>query len=118
MLNDHRYFMLLGALSIKSERIYPEEVYPFEYEGIELFAHKYKKAWGVTEFKTGCAMGHGKDREEAEQDAIAGINTIGVRNIKNSIVLTLSIIFEGFEYDVSKHDWVKREKVIQDAQMD
>jgi len=105
MLNDHRYFMLLGDLSVKAQKIYPEEIYPFSYEDIDLFTHEYDHKWRVTEFKTGCKMGEGSTPEDARLDAEANINTIGISQVKNNILITLSRIFEGFEY--INQEWVK-----------
>jgi hypothetical protein len=54
-------------------------------------------------------MGRGKDQEEAQRDALSGIKAIGLQNIKNSINLTLNKILQGYEYDLKKRDWVKRD---------
>jgi hypothetical protein len=64
---------------------YPDKVYPFEYKGLELFAHRsytvvcnrFREAdegWTVTERTTGLAVGYGRTKAEAVESTMENID--------------------------------------------
>jgi len=87
MKNDGTYFIV----TTKRESILPTEVYPFDWNGIEFFAHRYYSIvgfdstfWQVTEKNTGynLALQGAKTIIEAKKIAVKKLEDAGLEVIK------------------------------------
>jgi hypothetical protein len=89
-----------------NEIFYPEEVFPFEYEGIELFASEDKGEWRVTEKKTGFRIGgFGETQQDAIDSAKYVIKLHTSKLTKKAIRETLKNIKAGLVYDSHAKEW-------------
>jgi hypothetical protein len=105
MINDGSYFVMLDTCSARAMRARPKDVYPFDYLGIELFAHESRGLWAATEKSTGCLIGRGMAQEDAVLDAQANINTMGADWVRNQIINVLARLAQGSEYDYDQQAW-------------
>jgi hypothetical protein len=102
MKNDGTMYLRLRSDEIS----YPEDVFPFEYEGIELFASKSEGLWGVTERKTGFRIGrYGNTQEDAVNVVKGVINFQTPKLVRKSIRETLKNIKAGLFYDADAKEW-------------
>jgi hypothetical protein len=92
---------------LDNEIYYPEEVFPFEYEKIELFACEDKGKWVVTEKKVGYAIAYGESLEDVSSIAIARINVITAKKVKKLIREAVKNTKEGLFYDYEIKEWKK-----------
>ena len=104
MKNDGTMYLRLYNDKI----FYPEEVYPFEYEKIELFASENKGEWGVTERKSGFRIGRfGNTQEDAINAAKGVINFQTPKLVKKCIREAVKNIKAGLVYDNDAKEWRK-----------
>jgi predicted metal-dependent RNase len=89
-----------------NEIFYPEEVFPFEYEGMEFFASENKGEWAVTEKKTGFRIGrYGNTQEDAVNAAKGTIIFQTPKLARKCIRETLKNIKAGLVYDSDAKEW-------------
>lgn len=102
MQNDGTMYLRLFS----NEIFYPENVFPFEYEGIELFASETKGRWAVTEKKTGFRIsGFGQSQEGVVDSAKTIINRHTPKLTKKCIRDTVKNIKAGLVYDSDAKEW-------------
>ena len=100
MKNDGTYKLALHpGLGTAPNFIYPSTVYPFEYAGLELFAHKeynggnkWGTYWEATEKITGMSVSRRqsfKTKERAMADAEINLRNCNMDFIKNKIIKPL-----------------------------
>jgi hypothetical protein len=104
MKNDGTMYLRLRSDEIS----YPEDVFPFEYEGISMFASEDKGEWGVTEKKSGFRIGrYGVTQEDAVNAAKGVINFQTPKLVRKYIRETLKNIKAGLFYDADAKEWRK-----------
>jgi hypothetical protein len=96
MKNDGTYFLYLRTAMGEDIEHKPLLVYPFEWQGLEFFAHRpYTTGlplfdvgfWEVSEKSTGYALGDKniKTMSEAKRLAIAKLEKVGIEKVKELI---------------------------------
>jgi hypothetical protein len=104
MLNDGTMYLRLYS----NEIFYPVEVFPFKYEGIELFASEDKGEWRVTEVKSGFRIGRlGVTQEDAVNAAKGVINFQTPKLAKKCIRQAVKNIKDGLVWDGDAKEWVE-----------
>lgn len=53
--------------------------------GVDIFAHKERDVWQVTEGETGAAFGHGRTRKEATEHALSNLAHFGIEDVLKRI---------------------------------
>ena len=111
MQNNQQYFCRWNQtetdrLSLNGKREYPEEIFPFGNEDIELFAHHAEKVWRVTEKKTGLLICLGADMDSVVKEAHQFMETYGKDKFIELIKDTLAKLNDGKEFDYQKQEWV------------
>lgn len=113
MKNNASFFYLDGLVSKQSEKVYPEEVFPFLHAGVAMFSHEeHPSSWAVTECSTGCCVGRGEDQEKAEVQAREIINQH--IEIKEIIGYVFDMLEADFEYDTELSQWDPLEPIEED----
>lgn len=102
MKNDGTMYLRLHS----DEIFYPEEVFPFEYLGISLFASEGDGGWGVTERKSGFRIGrYGVTQEDAVNAAKGVINFHTSKVVKKHIKDAVKNIKAGLVYNSDTKEW-------------
>ena len=116
MENNQNYFIrksLPGQrLSRDSQREYPQEVFPFGMDSIELFIHGKDGAFTVTEKSTGCRIASGEDMDSVRADAQRVLDAYGHGEFIELIKRILRNLNDGLEYDYSEKKWVDHDRPI------
>ena len=102
MKNDGTMYLRL----MSDEISYPEDVFPFEYENIGLFASEDKGKWGVTERKTGFRIGgYGATQQDAVDNAKSVINSQTPKLARKCVNDAVKNIRAGLVYDGDAKEW-------------